>query len=480
MTSGPTRDTQAEAVAPGDIPGITPPTVGTARARVARARYSVLTASHAFVDVFPVLFIVLNLPLKERLNLSAWQVDAVYMATPIFSGALQPLFAYLSDRLNTRVFSPLGLALGCVCVGSIGFAQDFWQLILLQIIGVIGIGFYHPVSTALAGETGSRAFTGGRALAVGVFIAAGMVGQSLSAYLSPRLVDQAGMTALAWYMIPGLLMAIVLHQVIRHIPHRSGDHHTHASSVPPAERVARWWVVASLTVQNALRFIVNVGLFAMFNVWAASKLIPAGFAEMDQADRSAVLAVVDAQGSKVAGTLIAATTVGMGVSVIISGRLSKHGYERRWLAGLSLAGAVFVGSLGYAGDLLFPGGFADPSGAGAAPSTIELLPLCILAALAPVGFFSTFPIAASLGQRLQPSHTSLVMSLLMGVGWAVSSANTLLARVFLGEPIRDAPELVSRATINNAFIWFALLLVIAAVLAALMPKRIIVSVAHHD
>jgi MFS family permease len=488
VTPGPTRDTQAEAAPPGGVPADPPagfdapeqaPIITPARQQLARARYSVLTASHAFVDVFPILFIVLNLPLKERLGLTAWQVDAVYMATPIFSGALQPLFAFLSDKFNTRIFSPLGLALGCVCVGSIGFAQNFWQLIALQIIGVIGIGFYHPVSTALAGQTGSRAFagSGGRALAVGVFIAAGMAGQSLSSFFSPRLIDAAGMTALAWYIIPGLLMAVVLHQVIRHIPHRAEGHEHHASTVPAAERAARWWVVGSLTVQNALRFTVNVGLFAMFNVWAAAKLLPAGFAELEGPAREAALRSVDAAGSKVAGTLIAATTIGMGLSVIISGRLSKHGHERFWLVALSLAGAVFVGSLGYAGDAMFPGGLASDAAAIEAPSTLELLPLCLLAALAPVGFFSTFPIAASLGQRLQPAHTSLVMSLLMGVGWAVSSSNTLLARLFLGEPIRDAPELAPQHVINNAFIWFALLLVIAAVLAAVMPKRIIASVA---
>ncbi|GEM_PF-1186899 len=441
--------------------------------RLATFRYGVLSASHALIDVFPILFIVLNLPLKDRLGLTAWQVDAVYMATPIFSGLLQPVFAWMSDKLNTRVFSPLGLLIGCVCISSIGFAQNFWQLIALQIVGVIATGFYHPVSTALAGQTAARAFKGGRALAVGLFIAAGMVGQSLSSYLTPQLVDKAGMTALVWYMIPGILMAVVLHMVIRHIPHRAADHHEVAARVPKSERLKRWLVVGSLTVQNCLRFTVNVGLFAMFNVWAASKIVfaPAG----DDADAlRAAERVADIEASKVAGTLIAATTVGMGLSVVVSGYLSRRGHERLWLALLSFVGAAVVASLGFVGDLVVTQPFTK------APGLVELAPLMLLAALAPIGFFSTFPIAASLGQRLQPAHTSVVMSLLMGVGWAVSASNVLLARLFLGDSVRDAPQTASALTINTAFLGFAALLLLAGILAAAMPKRIVASVAHED
>ncbi len=48
----------------------------------------------------------------------------------------------------------MGLAIGALCIGSIGLAQNFWQLIALQIVGVIGAGMYHPISTALAGREG--------------------------------------------------------------------------------------------------------------------------------------------------------------------------------------------------------------------------------------------------------------------------------------------------------------------------------------
>ncbi len=438
---------------------------------VARGRYGVLAASHVFIDVFPILFVVLNLPLKERLGLTSTQVDLVYMLTPIFSGSLQPVFAWMSDRFNTRVFSPLGLAIGAVCIGSIGFAQSFEQLVALQIVGVIATGFYHPVSVALAGQTGSRAFKGGRAFAVGLFIAAGMLGQSASSYLTPKLVDSAGMEALVWYIPPALVLAIVTHFVVRHIPHRADDHASVKDTVPRRERAMRWYVVGSLTVQNCLRFIVNIGVFAMFNVWAASKLLPVGYGELSEDGRAAAMSLADTEGAKLAGTLIAAITVGMGLSVVVSGRLIRHGHERLWLCALSLVGAAVVASLGYVGDVVLPG-----RGYAANPGLVEVMPLALFAALAPIGFFSTFPIAASLGQRLQPAHPSVVMSLLMGVGWTSSALAPMLAWLFMGERVKDAPTL-DGGTINMAFVGFAGLLVLAGVLAAVMPRGVIQSVA---
>jgi len=446
------------------------PVAAPARTR-AGVRYAVLSVSHALIDTFPILFVVLNLPLKQRLGLSAFEVELVYAITPIFSGTLQPLFAWISDRFNTRIFSPLGLAIGAVCVGSIGFAQSFEQLIALQILGVIATGFYHPVSTALAGQTGARAFTGGRAFAVGLFIAAGMVGQALSSFLTPKLVDTAGMTAIAWYIIPAVLFAIVLHQVIRHIPHRAADHETTTQTLPKRENLQRWLVVSSLCIQNCLRFICNIGLFAMFNVWAGSKIITNNHAALSETELALAIDNADTEGSKLAGTLIAAITVGMGLSVILSGRLIKHGHERLWLALLSFIGAAVVASLGYAGDAILPGAGYQQN-----PGLIEILPLAAIAALAPIGFFSTFPIAASLGQRLQPKHTSLVMSLLMGIGWASSASAPFLAHLFLGESVKDA-FLLPPDDINRAFLGFAALLVAAGLLAATMPPRVIASVA---
>ncbi|MFI4854406.1 MAG: MFS transporter [Phycisphaerales bacterium JB065] len=423
----------------------------------ARYRYSMLALSHAFIDVFPIFFVVLMLPLREKLGLSEGQVKAVYMTTPIFSGLFQPLFAWISDRFNTRAFCPLGILIGSVCIGSIGFAQSFEQLIALQIVGVLATGFYHPISTALAGQTGARGFRHGRAFAVGMFIAAGMVGQTASSLITPQMTAELGLGALVWLVPPGVLLAIAMHLIVRKIPHRADHDSIRVFSVEPGERRKRWGVVASLTVQNALRFTVNVGMFTLFNVWAESKI--------RDADKASVLS----------GELIACSTLGMGIGVILAGRLVKRGRERKALVWMSVAGAMAISALGFVGDAVWNASVGD--GDPATRTVLGLLPLYVLAIVAPLGYFATFPITASLGQRLLPGHTSIATSLLMGVGWAISSLQVFYATWMLGAKLEDASLLPER-DIAMAFVGFAALIVVAGVLAACMRPSVIRSVAE--
>ena len=164
----------AGSVASGGLPGevelaLTETVEPIAGAHAGRATYAALLASHAFIDIFPIFFTSLMIVFEERFALTGGQKVAIYMTTPIFSGSLQPFFAWLTDRFDTRLCGPIGLALGALCCGSIGFAQNFWQLIALQMVGVIGTGMYHPIMTAVAGRLGGQ-IVRGRALAIGVFI----------------------------------------------------------------------------------------------------------------------------------------------------------------------------------------------------------------------------------------------------------------------------------------------------------------------
>lgn len=419
-------------------------------------RYALLSLSHAFIDIFPIWFVVLVLPLEERLNLSESQVRMVYMATPIFSGLFQPLFAWIGDRFNTRIFSPLGVLIGCLAISSIGLAQSFEQLIALQIVGVIATGFYHPITTALAGQTGARGFKSGRAFAVGLFIAAGMLGQTLSSRLIPEITESFGFKVLLWLIPPGIILAIILHTLTRRIPHRQVDHAESHQSLSPQDRRARWTLVALLTSQNALRFTVNTGIFTLFNIWANSK-IP----DKDQA-------------SILSGGVISAMTLGMGISVITTGRIVKRGKEKSALVAMSFIGAVAIGALGFVGDWAWS---HTPEGA-TSPSFITMLPLYACAALAPIGYFATFPVSASLGQRLVPSHTGIVTSLLMGVGWGISSTHVFLLAWFLGTGIKAAPLEASASEIRIAFVGLASLIILAGIIACLMPRNTIAAVAN--
>jgi len=133
-------------IAEQQVPAVTAPTL----ARQTRFDFCVISSSHGLVDVFPMFITSLMIVLQDRLAMTGWQETVVWVATPVFSGAFQPLFAWLGDRYDTRLAGPLGLAIAAVCIGSIGFAQSFWQLLALQAVGVIGVGMYHPAAAEVA------------------------------------------------------------------------------------------------------------------------------------------------------------------------------------------------------------------------------------------------------------------------------------------------------------------------------------------
>ncbi len=385
----------------------------------------------------------LMIVLQARLALTGWQETVVWVVTPVFGGLFQPLFAWLGDRYDTRLAGPLGLAIAAVCIGSIGFAGNFWQLVSLQVVGVIGVGMYHPAAAAVAGQAGTR-LRHGRAFAISVFIAAGMVGHTLGPLVATRVNDLVGMTYLAWIIPPSLLVAALLYIVMRHAPHRPPNHHELRAALSPTEARARWYAAILLSAQNAIRFVVNIGMFIMFSYWAYSK-IP------DDPDAAAILN----------GNLNAAMTIGMGVGGLLGGRFMRRGTEKIAFVTSAFGGAVCVGSINIAGEF-------------------GMVSLYIVVMLAAVGFFGTVPASIGLGQRLLPTHAGLVTSMLMGVGWMIGALGRPLSSALLGETSLDEAYTLTDAALNRAFLGFAGLLVLAGVLALLIPGRTLGDAAEHD
>jgi MFS family permease len=400
-----------------------------------RTGYWLTVASHAVVDVFPMVVISLMIVLQDRLALTQWQETAVWVATPIFSGIIQPLAAWLGDRYDTRLAGPLGLACGAVCLGSIGFAQSFWQLIALQIVGVIGVGMYHPAAAAVAGQTGSRALRHGRAFALSIFVFSGMVGHTLGPIIATRINHWFGMTHIAWLIGPSILMAIVMYAVTRKASHRPDNHHELHAALSASESRDRWLTAILLSAQNAIRFTVNTGMYILFSYWAAWRI-------SHDPDAAAI----------VNGNLTAATTIGMGAGALLGGRFTRRGNEKIVFVVTALGGAVCVSVINVAGL------WASAAMYGAAM-------------LAAVGFFFTVPPSVGLAQRLLPGHASLATSMLLGVAWVIGALSRPITSGLLGGAQLDKADALTAGDFNRAFIGFAVLLALAGVVALLMPAR---------
>lgn len=325
--------------------------------------------------------------LQVRCDLTVWQTASLLSIGPAVSGLCQPLFAWLTDHVDSRLFGGAGLAVAAACLSCIGLADGFASLVVLFALGMLGVGAFHPVAAASVGQmSGSR-----RSAGVTAFFVAGMVGAALGPIISTRVtkIEPGGFELLRWMMIPGLLFAVLLHLAIRDAPHNHAEHR--AVRFEPRDARLRWLAVWLLWAGNAARFFVNISLLYLY-VWTAQKIVAAEQPTLDS------IRIVTS-GALLAGELNALTMLGMGAGGLVAGLVVRSGREKPAFVLVPLLLGPML--------LLFPlagrwGGYALAFGAG-------------------IGFAAVIPLTISVAQRLLPHRTSLASSLMMGGGWAVAA-----------------------------------------------------------
>lgn len=351
--------------------------------------------SHTVVDLFSYVLIPILSVLEGRLSLSPAQGAALLAMGSIASGAIQPLVAWASDRLNTRWLGTIGFALLVVAVGLLGYAQNYWQLMALQIIASAGSGAFHPVAAAGMGALAGRR----RSLGVAVFFAAGMVGGILGNAITPHYVKSFGVPALAWWIIPGLVGVAILKLAVHSVPHRAATAQAAHDALNPAERADRWRSVWFLYAGNVLRFTVNTMLVQLLVRWSELEALKrAGASELTRGIRT--------EASLIGGPLQAAMQVGMGTAGLLASTL---------LARRQKGALVWIPAIAAIALALFP----------FAPTPLFAAMVSLAAG---AGFGAVLPLTIAMAQRLLPHRTSLASGLMMGGAWGVGAVGPPMAQ----------------------------------------------------
>ncbi|MFN7022405.1 MAG: MFS transporter [Phycisphaerales bacterium] len=379
--------------------------------------------SHVVVDFFSFIVVPLLSVIEGRVALSPWQGTMLVAIGSVASGVIQPIVALLSDRHDTRWFGTLGFGALVVAIGSVGYAESFGALVLIQVVGAGGSGAFHPVAAAAVGQLSGRRRSGGLAW----FYAAGMVGGVLGNLVSPEWVrhfsrvgqsasfDPAqGLRSLAWLIAPGLVFAAMLAAAIHGSPHRHAGAHADHARLSRAERLTRWRSVWLLYFGNVLRFTVDMCLITLIVRWSEVLAVGTPEAGMVGADVGAMLTPeLRSEASKLNGHLQAARQVGMGVGGLAIMFLLRGRAERMLLIAVPLVGAGCMALTPWA------------AGAG-------VWMIVVLCALAGLGYGGVMPTTLSLAQRLLPHRTSLASALMLGGAWAFASIGPHLAQWLFG------------------------------------------------
>ncbi|MBO6512916.1 MAG: MFS transporter [Phycisphaerales bacterium] len=456
-----------------------------------KLRAGVTIGAHFVVDVFSFVGIAVLPMLAVLLDIRPEQKALLLAMGAVFSGMIQPLVAWASDKLDTRALGTIGFVVAVLCIGNLGMARNFTELAILYSLGAMGVGAFHPPAAATVGQLGGAR----RSAYVAVFFLAGMVGGIVGNVFTPMYVGwmtpgaveatldtpmipagdaRQGLLAVRWFIPIGLLGAFLLARAIHGSGHRHHGAHEHQNSWEPRERRGRWIAVWVMYASNVLRFTVNMALVYLFTEWASRSVL-----ELNQAQELNEQLGIEA--SRINGMLQASMQIGMGAGGLTLGFILAARFEKLVFVVLPMLGALSITMIPSMSS--FDGELARWSVMGAA-------------VLSGIGFGAVIPVSLSLAQRLLPHRTSLVSGLMLGGAWALSFVGPIGAEIVqnglsqkpsvpsfalklvdaLPSGLRDG--LMNGYGLDTTFYCTAVVLAIAGLIAIFLPHRCILSSAN--
>ncbi len=341
---------------------------------------------HFFVDVCSSVIAPLIGVVQTEFSLRPESAAVLLGIGSIFSGLAQPLFAWVSDQTNSRMYGALGILLASMGIGWIGYSSDANMLFVMFSIGMIGIGMFHPIATAKIGVIAGDQ----RSFAISLFFVFGMAGFFVGSLLGPALVTSSGsLKGLRYLFLPGVVVALLLQLSINRQATGEGAHQARQVATL---RLYDWASISLLYISAVFRFFVQMAMVYLIVRWVeayVSRIHPE-WTIKDVARTAAPLA----------GYANAAMFLGQGMGGLLAGVLIRTGREKAPLIWTPILCAPCLMLLAF----IQPGWFGYAA--------------CFLGG---AGFAAMTPITISVGQRMMPGHTRLASGLLLGGAWVFAS-----------------------------------------------------------
>lgn len=384
------------------------PPVKTASNIFQRRLVYLLATGHFANDAYTGFLSPLLPLLMERLQFPLSRAGILASVLSAGTSLSQPIFGALNDRFNRRFFVYLGPLISGVFICSLGLSPSYEILLVLLMLCGLGSAIFHPSAAAMVSRvSGARKEWG-----MSFFIVAGNLGHALSPLLVVPVVMALGFAALPLLVFPALLIAFLL---FRQLPQ--------PATLPiPAHDFSRNGSAQPHRVLLALHLAICILRSVM--ITAFSTFIPVYMHANGHTLFTAGVTITVFQSIGAFGSLFSSP---------LSARLG-----RRRLIMVSLIAAAPL----LAGFIYFSGWLALLSLAGSG-----------------VLLYFSFPLNIVMAQALYPHRASMVSALMIGVSWGVAG--------LLMTPLGFIAEQVGLA---NALLTLAIGGVLAAVLAAFLPK----------
>ena len=174
--------------------------------KINKKALAILCAAHLVTDANPGALPALLPFFKEAMNLSYTMAGVILLCSNLISSIIQPAFGYLSDRRPIKWLLPLAPFIACLGLSMSGSIINFSFLILCVTIMGIGVSSFHP-----EGFKTAYFFTGDKkATGMSIFAVGGNMGLAIGPMVALILVSFFGLKGTMWFILPGILIAIIL------------------------------------------------------------------------------------------------------------------------------------------------------------------------------------------------------------------------------------------------------------------------------
>ena len=165
-----------------------------------------LTSAHLFNDFYAGFLMPLLSYFQLHLHLTITQVSILPTILAVFGSILQPVFGFLGDRFNKKLFVVSGVLCSALFMSCIGRAPNFTLLILMLVIGASGVAAFHPNAAATVARLTQNKST----FTMSIFLMVGCIGLALAPFIITSIASAGGFNKLWLLSLPGVILALIL------------------------------------------------------------------------------------------------------------------------------------------------------------------------------------------------------------------------------------------------------------------------------
>jgi len=220
----------------------------------------ILSLSHLIIDLTGSALPAMMPFLKNTLQLSYTAVGTIIMVSNMTSSIIQPLFGYLSDKMELRWFLPVSIILTCIGFSFLGLAPSFLVLLILVTMNGIGIALYHPEGSKIMHYfSGTKMATG-----MSFFQVGGNLGMALGPLFITYAIALADLSGTLFYLLLGIPMLGILLLFLKELTlpakGEKNEYQEKKGALPPAGENRGWVSMSLLVFAVSMRSWAHMGL----------------------------------------------------------------------------------------------------------------------------------------------------------------------------------------------------------------------------